>query len=66
MNAATRHNLTQQAVLASSVVVEKAAAACPAQREVLEAVFPAPDLPITKTAALARVLATAQMVEDPE
>lgn len=66
MTAATRHSLTQQAVLASSIVVEKSASANPDQQEVISAVFPTPDMQITKTAALARVLATAQLVEDPE
>jgi hypothetical protein len=65
MKASVRHSLVQQATLASTVVVEKAASAQPAQLEVIEAVFPSADQNITKTAALARVLATAEMVEEP-
>lgn len=66
MTAAVRHSLVTAAVLASNVVVEKAAAANQDQLEVIQAVFPSDDKPMTKLAALSRVLATAQLVEDPQ
>jgi hypothetical protein len=66
MTASVRHSLVSAAVVASSIVVEKAAAANPDQLEVIQAVFPSDDKPMTKLAALSRVLATAQIVEDPE
>lgn len=66
MTAAVRHNLIASAVLASTVVVEKAAAANPDQLEVIQAIYPtAESAPMTKLAALSRVLATADIVEDP-
>jgi hypothetical protein len=66
MTAAVRHALVTSAVLASTVVVEKAASATPDQLEVIESVYPNPEQPMTKLAALSRLLATAQLVEDPE
>ncbi len=66
MNSAVRHALVTAAVVASNTVVEKAAAATPDQLEVIQAVFPRDDQPTTKMAALSRVLATAQIVEDPQ
>lgn len=67
MTAATRHSLVHSTVLASTVVVEKAASANPDQLDVINAVFPNEGHPpMTKLAALARVLATAELVEDPE
>lgn len=63
MTSATRHNLVATTVLASNIVVEKAASASPDEREVIGAVFPSDSQETTKMAALARVLATADMVE---
>jgi hypothetical protein len=66
MTAAVRHSLVTSAVLASTNVVEKAASANADQLEIIEAVYPSSDQPMTKLAALARLFATAQLVEDPE
>lgn len=65
MNAATRHNLVATTVLASNIVVEKSASANNDERDVIAAVFPSDIDSTTKLAALARVIATADMVEDP-
>lgn len=66
MTAAIRHSLVSSTVLANSVVVEKSASANQDQLEVINAVFPTQDSgPMTKLAALARVLATGDLVEDP-
>ena len=66
MTAAVRHSLVTSAVLASTVIVEKASSANKDQLEIIESVYPSPDQPMTKLAALSRLLATAQLVEDPE
>lgn len=66
MTAAVRHSLVNSAVIASTNVVEKAASANPDQLEIIEAVYPSPDQPMTKLAALSRLFATARLVEDPE
>lgn len=66
MTAAVRHSLVTSAVIASTVVVEKAASANQDQLDVIQAVFPTEQSgPMTKIAALARIIATADMVEDP-
>lgn len=65
MTAAVRHSLVTSAVLASTTVVEKAASATPDQLEIIEAVYPNADQPMSKLAALSRLFATAALVEDP-
>ena len=66
MKANVRHALVASTVVASAVVMEKAASATQDQVEVIQAVFPDGDQPMSKLAALSRVLATAQIVSDPE
>lgn len=65
MNAATRHSLVRAALHSGLSVTEKSASASPAQQEVLNAVWP-DGTETTKTAALARVIASGVMVEEAE
>lgn len=63
MNATTRHNLTQAATISGFAVMEKSASASQEQQEILDAVWPGEDV-LSKTAALARVLAAGVLVEE--
>lgn len=66
MNAPLRHSLVAATVIATSTVVEKAASANQDQLQVLDSLFPKADQPMSKLAALSRILATADLVADEE
>lgn len=65
MNAITRHSLTRAAVTSGFNVMEKSASATPAQAEILGNSWP-DGSEQTKTASLAKILATGLMVEEAE
>ena len=66
MKASVRHNLVNTAVISSDIIVEMSASANADQREILGAVLPSSENgPVTKMASLARLLAAADMVEEP-
>lgn len=63
MNAITRHSLTRATVTSGLNVMEKSASASPEQNEVLSAAWP-DGSEQTKTAALAKMLASGMLVEE--
>ncbi len=65
MNAITRHSLVKATVTAGLSVMEKSASSTPEQGEVLSAAWP-DGSEQTKTAALAKMLATGMLVEEAE
>lgn len=66
MNSAQRLSIVGASLRSSSVVLEKSAAAAPAQQEVIQAGWPQEGEQLTKLAALSRILATGLVIEEAE
>ena len=66
MNDSQRLQLVGATVRSGFAVMEKSGSAAPQQQEILRAGWPSKDEQITKSARLARMLATGMLVEEAE